>query len=287
MEVSQNLTVRPVSREDISQLGELLSRGRYVHRHMDWRTPLEWIGHSPYFVLEKEGSINSVLACPPDPTTIGWVRVFASYGSISVNKAWQILWQEVNRYLSRFSISRVAVITTKNWFQKILREYDFSFHQDIIILNWDHMASIPAYDKRSIHIREMIEDDLPRIELLDLLAFEAIWHNSLNALIRAFKQAAYASVITEGEKIIGYQVSTMSLLGGHLARLAIHPDYRSRGLGRALVCDLIQKFGEMGAQRVTVNTQSDNLASLALYEKLGFQQTGERYPVYIYERISV
>jgi ribosomal protein S18 acetylase RimI-like enzyme len=32
--------------------------------------------------------------------------------------------------------------------------------------------------------------------------------------------------------------------------------------------------------RLTVNTQSDNAASLALYRKTGFHETGERYPVY-------
>jgi ribosomal protein S18 acetylase RimI-like enzyme len=32
--------------------------------------------------------------------------------------------------------------------------------------------------------------------------------------------------------------------------------------------------------RLTVNTQSDNHASLALYEKMGFVITGEKFPVY-------
>jgi RimJ/RimL family protein N-acetyltransferase len=34
--------------------------------------------------------------------------------------------------------------------------------------------------------------------------------------------------------------------------------------------------------RITVNTQSNNTASLALYEKIGFHRAGEQYPVYIY-----
>jgi len=287
MEIGQNFTVRPASKDDINQLDGLISRGRYVHRHMDWRAPLEWIGHSPFYVLENEGLINSVLACPSDPTTIGWVRVFASDGSISVDRAWESLWQEVNRNLSRFSITRVAVITMGDWLQEILKKNEFLFHQDIIIMNWDRMQSIPGNTEGDLPIRRMNEDDLTHIELLDELAFEPIWHNSINALLKAFKQAAYATVVTDGGKVIGYQISTQNFLGGHLARLAVHPDFRGRGLGKALVCNLIQKLGEMGAQRVTVNTQSDNLASLALYKELGFQETGEKYPVYVYDRNSV
>ena len=38
-----------------------------------------------------------------------------------------------------------------------------------------------------------------------------------------------------------------------------------------------------GALRVTVNTQEDNLASLAIYKKAHFHTTGESYPIYEYD----
>jgi len=69
-------------------------------------------------------------------------------------------------------------------------------------------------------------------------------------------------------------------MGAHLARLAVRPSLQSRGLGRALVADLVQQAERHGMYRLTVNTQSDNAASLALYKKTGFRETGERYPVY-------
>jgi ribosomal protein S18 acetylase RimI-like enzyme len=80
--------------------------------------------------------------------------------------------------------------------------------------------------------------------------------------------------------IIGYQISTTSAMGGHLARLAVLPAYQGRRIGYALLNDLLRQFVYRGIFRVTVNTQSDNLASLKLYEKAGFERTGERYPVY-------
>jgi len=42
-------------------------------------------------------------------------------------------------------------------------------------------------------------------------------------------------------------------------------------------------LNDKGVTRLTVNTQSDNLASLALYEKMGFTVTGEKFPVYCYQ----
>ena len=73
-----------------------------------------------------------------------------------------------------------------------------------------------------------------------------------------------------------------SPLGGHLARLAVRPDAQRKGIGTALVRDMLWQFERRGAERVTVNTQEDNQASLTLYQKAGFELTGESYPVFQY-----
>ena len=122
MEVNSILKVRPATQQDCWQLDRLITQGHYVHRHLDWRTPLEWIGHPPYFVLEEDGSIKAVLACPPDPTSIGWVRFFGTDGSISLNKAWDYLWVHVKELLSPETITKVAILSTDDRFQKILKE---------------------------------------------------------------------------------------------------------------------------------------------------------------------
>jgi len=38
-----------------------------------------------------------------------------------------------------------------------------------------------------------------------------------------------------------------------------------------------------GIPRLTVNTQSDNVTSLNLYQKMGFIRMGEQYPVYTFD----
>jgi L-amino acid N-acyltransferase YncA len=55
---------------------------------------------------------------------------------------------------------------------------------------------------------------------------------------------------------------------------------QGKGLGYALVSDLIQHTSKQGLHHLTVNTQSDNTSSLRLYQKMGFNQSGEKYPVY-------
>jgi ribosomal protein S18 acetylase RimI-like enzyme len=50
-----------------------------------------------------------------------------------------------------------------------------------------------------------------------------------------------------------------------------------------LVGDLIVRILNNGDSRITVNTQANNAASLALYHKLGFRRTGEQFPVYTHQ----
>jgi ribosomal protein S18 acetylase RimI-like enzyme len=69
-------------------------------------------------------------------------------------------------------------------------------------------------------------------------------------------------------------------MGGHLARLAVRPEYQGNGIGEALVRDMLSQFYRRGAQTVSVNTQKDNRASISLYQKAGFRLTGEEYPLY-------
>ncbi|MFN3492474.1 MAG: GNAT family N-acetyltransferase, partial [Anaerolineales bacterium] len=70
----------------------------------------------------------------------------------------------------------------------------------------------------------------------------------------------------------------------HLARLAVRPEAQGRGVASALVSHLIQNLNSNQNGNLSVNTQEDNFASLALYKKLGFSKTGEYFPVLIYNR---
>jgi ribosomal protein S18 acetylase RimI-like enzyme len=102
----------------------------------------------------------------------------------------------------------------------------------------------------------------------------------------AYEQSATSTVAELNGMIVGYQISTSVPLAGHLARLAVHPSIQRSHVGYALVHDVLNYFKEHRAWRVTVNTQSDNLASLALYKKAGFRATGERFRVYQYPKTA-
>jgi [ribosomal protein S18]-alanine N-acetyltransferase len=171
------------------------------------------------------------------------------------------------------------------WFREILEMSGFQQINTVIMLLWERASGIPERSEPQVVLRPMNYDDLPVVGQLDAAAFGPLWRNSLDSLELAFQQAAIATVVEDRGKLVGYQISTASPMGGHLARLAVLPAYQGKGIGYSLVQDTLDQFNRRGAVRVTVNTQQDNLASLALYKKAGFQETKEKYPVFWFKAV--
>ena len=48
------ISIRSANKEDRAQLAHIIHFESYVHRHLDWRPPLDWIGHTPYIIAEKD-----------------------------------------------------------------------------------------------------------------------------------------------------------------------------------------------------------------------------------------
>lgn len=274
-------SIRKVASSDRPRLANLLHFGAYIHQHLDWKQPLDWIGSQPYLLLEKKGSILATLACPPDLPDITWIRLFAVKTPISVEYAWRLLWVAASEELSQLSEMKVAVISLQGWFNDLLESNGFEHTDNVIVLMWDKTPIVqPAVT--DINIRLMETKDLQRIELIDNQAFTDIWKNSLEALELAYKQSSLATVAENGDEIVGYQFSTFSAMGAHLARLAVKPEMQRRGIGYLLVHQVLSHFKKLGITHVTVNTQQNNSASLALYTRAGFHLTGESYRVYQY-----
>lgn len=272
--------IRPALSSDRSRLANLIHFGAYIHQHLDWKPALDWIGSSPYLLVEKGGELFATLACPPDLPEITWIRLFAVSSLINVSQAWELLWKAVNKELSQIGKIRVAAISLQSWFNELLEAGGFEHTDNVIVLMWERSTAIPKPISAGIDIRPMMPEDLERITEIDHEAFGTVWKNSLESLELAYQQASLASVAENEEKIVGYQYSTSSAMGGHLARLAVRTSMQGQGIGYLLVHQVLSHFSKQGVRHVTVNTQQNNVASLALYEKAGFTITGESYRVY-------
>jgi len=273
----EEISVRLAQEKDRRHLANLIHFSNSVHRHLDWRSPLDWIGYQPYILAEREGRILAALACPPDPPEVAWIRLLAVANEITAEEAWEYLWPAAHEYLWGITI---AAIPLQGWFTQLLSAAQFEQTYQVMMLRWENQRRLQKVEPTNCTIRLMNYDDLEMVKELDTIAFGPIWRQSMDMLEIAFHQAAIATIAEDQDGMIGYQISTASSAGGHLARLAVHPRVQVQGVGSALLRDLLVQFTRRGAQQVTVNTQMDNKASLALYKKAGFRPTGEVYPVY-------
>jgi len=273
--------VRPADLSDHQQLSNLIFFETHLHRHLDWRSPLEWLGAPFYWALEEGGHITAALACPTEAAGIAWIRLFVYSGHWSADYAWNLLWPTAQAEIAQAGGATVAAIAIQTWFQQLLAANGFENRQQIVMLEWRYQPWA-AHASDGIRIRRMTESDLPAVERTDNASFHPLWQNPLETLERAYKQSLFATVAEAESGIVGYQLTTGSGQRAHLARLAVNPDMQGHGVGRTLLADLFTKLMRNSITRLTVNTQSDNNTSLSLYQKMGFVRTGEQYPVYTF-----
>lgn len=274
--------IRPAQPGDLPLLSALLNREYYIHRHLDWRPVLEWLGRKPFWLAEERGAALAALAFPPDPPDVAWVRLFAASGRMLPTAAWQALFEPALAELSPNAKTMIAAVGLNRWFTELLENQRFEHYQDIVVLAWNSELPNPRSLPGHLIVRPMRPDDLPAVAEVDNLAFEPLWRNSLADVEQAFRLAGYASVVEENGRILGFQISTSTPMVTHLARLAVRPDAQRQNIGYVLVYNLFSWFKRNGAWQLTVNTQHNNHGSLALYQSMGFALTGDSFPVYLY-----
>jgi len=131
----------------------------------------------------------------------------------------------------------------------------------------------------------MSEDDLPAVVALDVAAFApgelgAVPEGDTLASLRdrqLREELARAwsrlRVARDGDgDILGYALWWHVVDELHLLNVAVLPELRRRGVGRALVEDLLAYGVAHAAARVFLEVRASNAPALALYERLGFER---------------
>lgn len=76
--------------------------------------------------------------------------------------------------------------------------------------------------------------------------------------------------------IIGFAGLWLMVDEAHITTIAVHPDFRGRGLGELELATLIQTAYKINAQRVTLEVRISNYVAQSLYRKYGFREEGKR-----------
>ncbi len=91
---------------------------------------------------------------------------------------------------------------------------------------------------------------------------------------------AYYLAALSTDKVIGYGGMWLILDEAHITNLAVHHNYRHRGIGRAIMQELIRHAAYSGITRLTLEVRPSNQAARRLYDTLGFKEEGRRRGYY-------
>jgi ribosomal protein S18 acetylase RimI-like enzyme len=280
-EPAEGFSIRRADWQDAISIQRLINAHSLVHRYLDWRDPLQWLGPQPYLLLEKYQKLHAVLACPTDPANIAWIRLFACSWEIALDRAWNLLVPAAMQQLSLLEPDpHCYILALEDWIDMLLKQKQYRKHQELIILERNLQPLPGPLDSPEVIIRTMVDDDLPDVELIDAASFEDLWVYSLPTLQLAFQQSEMAYLAEIQGKPVGYLLGTISDRTAHLARIAVLSEYKRQHVASLLIENFFKDLGNRKVQQVTLNTQSNNQASLALYDKMGFQRTGETFAVY-------
>jgi len=176
----------------------------------------------------------------------------------------------------------VWAMTTQPWLMDMLQESGFSGCGRVVAFSRQAHQTFPEGED-GISVVEMREADLSPVEQLDHLAFLPPWQIDSDALRVTFERSMLAIVHRSEDRVTGYLMAGAAPQGLHITRIAVHPEYQRKGIGRGLLIRLLDFGRRRGALRFTVNTQHDNHRSRKLYRSLGFYELGESYPVFRFD----
>ena len=124
-------------------------------------------------------------------------------------------------------------------------------------------------------IEKMNAGQVAQIAALEKICFSDPWsENSIASELE--NKLAHWLVAQEGKMVAGY-IGSQTVMGEtDMMNVAVHPDFRRRGIAEALVKRLVEDLQAMESHCLTLEVRASNTPAQALYEKLGFTEVGRR-----------
>jgi ribosomal-protein-alanine N-acetyltransferase len=146
------------------------------------------------------------------------------------------------------------------------------------------------------HVRKMRWEDVEQVRAIDLICFPTMLPptNYKTEFINPMAHYLVASDDTrssvedssrnQNDIIVGFVGLWYMASEVHIINLAVHPDYRHKGVGELLLIHAIELSVNLKAILITLEVRVSNLPAQALYSKYGFSERGIRHAYYLDNR---
>lgn len=145
-------------------------------------------------------------------------------------------------------------------------------------------------------VEPMTVPDLGDVMVIERLSFSSPWserayrfeieqnENSVMLVVRpAFPQSLWDRIRGRAgvrSPVLGYGGLWLLVDEAHISTIAVHPQWRGKGLGELVMLSLLEQGIKRGMQRSTLEVRVSNEAAQGLYRKLGFESAGRQRRYY-------
>ena len=123
----------------------------------------------------------------------------------------------------------------------------------------------------------MEERHLDTLAEIEKACFHAPWSADM---LRAELGKGIFLVAEQDGAVAGYVGCQTVLDEGYITNVAVSPDCRRQGIGRALIAELTERAKRAGLAFVTLEARESNAPAITLYEGAGFRRVGVRKNFY-------
>jgi len=282
--------IRAAKLSDRFAIQRYLSENVLIHRHLDWRQPLDWLANRELFLyLNSKKEIDGLFCCTPEIDSRGWIRIFSCRSKEMIFTVWHRLF-DAFRTSTVINVSKLQFLSLayQPWMINLLELEGWKMIDRIV--QFERMAGADMdlpNNSLEKNIRRMRKRDLEQAYQIDYSSFNPTWQQSFETFVRSYNESRYATVYDQDNQIVGFQLSSLSKERAHLARIAVRKDNLRRGIGKALVEDFLRECKNQNVQKISVNTQKTNSQSIALYKKMGFEEFDSPFPIFQLDESSV
>lgn len=130
-----------------------------------------------------------------------------------------------------------------------------------------------------MRIAHMTAEHVSQVAALEKVCFSDPWSEK-SVASELEKPLSCWLVALDGETVAGYVGSQTVLDETDMMNIAVHPDFRRKGVARGLILALIGELKKRGSRCLTLEVRASNDPARALYESLGFAHVGTRRNYY-------
>ena len=132
----------------------------------------------------------------------------------------------------------------------------------------------------NVELRSIGAHDLDAVDEIEQASYPTPWSRAMFAAELQKPSSLSLGAYRETGELVGYLIVSRYVDAWHVMNVAVAPEFRRRGIARALLERLFEVTGDDARRGYTLEVRVSNAEAIRLYERLGFEARGLRRGYY-------